>query len=264
MAVLAGTVSATPAVARDVVSVSGSGGGVTATLTTTPDSFGYATHTSIMITGAASYSARVPSLDDSLVAAGSTTLFKVSVRDLNGDGTPEVVVSSFSGGAHCCSVASVFRKLPGNRYKLTSQNFASEGYALKPIGTHVAFVSEDPRFEYAFTSYADSVEPIQIWRYTRKGTFADVTRTDRRGILRDLARTRRLYKHVPHGSSARGALGAYLADLLLARRRGEARSVLASAQRSGILKRGGDIPKSVPAYTKLVRRSLSHWGYGRL
>jgi hypothetical protein len=43
----------------------------------------------------------------------------LKVRDLDGDGEPEVVVSLYSGGAHCCQIAYVVR-FTGSSYRATT------------------------------------------------------------------------------------------------------------------------------------------------
>jgi hypothetical protein len=257
---------AAPAVARDVVSVSASGAGVTATLTTTPDAEGDATGSTIVITGTSTYSGPVPSVDGTLVAANGINLIKVAVRDLTGGGAPEVVISSFTGGAHCCYQATVLAADASGRYTTTVQDFASEGFTLQPIGGRLVFVSADPRFEYTFTSYAGSVEPVQLWQFSRSGAFVDRTRAYRSRILADLSRKGRLYRQVARTSdlSARGALAGYLADLLLLGRKAKARTVLANAVRSGILVDRGDLPAKAAPYVRSLKRFLLRWGYGRL
>jgi hypothetical protein len=257
---------ATPAVAGDAVSISASGAGVTATLTTTPDPDGYASGSTITIRATTTFTESMPSVDGALVAANGRNLINVGVRDLSGDGTPEVIVSSYSGGAHCCYSATVLTARLGGGYGARVRNFGSEGYTLQTIRGHVVFASADPRFEYAFTSFAASVEPVQIWEVDATGRFRDRTRAFRSRILADLSRNGRLYRRAARQStfSARGALAAYLADLLLARRAAKARTVLAGATASGVLAGRGDLPARVAPFVRALRRSLGRWGYGRL
>jgi hypothetical protein len=257
---------ATPAAAADVVSVSASGAGVTATLTTTPDAEGAATGTTIVVTGGTSYGGAVPSVDGTVVAANGVNLIKVAVRDLTGGGAPEVVISSFTGGAHCCFQATVLAGNPSGGFSTTVQDFASEGYTLQTIDGRLVFVSADPRFEYAFTSYAGSVEPIQLWQFTRSGLFANRTRSFRSRVLVDLSRKGREYRRVAKRTdlSARGALAGYLGDLLLVGRREKARAVLSDAVQSGVLVGRGDIPARAAPFVRSLKRALVRWGYGRL
>ncbi len=263
---LAVAARATPALARDVVAVSASGAGLTATLTTSPDAEGVATGSTIVITGSTTYTGPVPSVDGTLVAANGINQIKVAVREFTGAGAPEVVISSFTGGAHCCYQATVLAANADGGYTTTVQGFASEGYTLQLIGKRLVFVSADPRFEYAFTSYAGSVEPIQLWQFTRSGSFVNRTRSYRSRVLPDLSRKGHLYRRVAKTTdlSARGALAAYLADLLLVGRRAKARTVLAGAVSSGILVDRGDLPVRAAPYVRALKRSLARWGYGRL
>ena len=45
-------------------------------------------------------------------ATGAPTL---AVRDVEHDGSPDVMLSLFSGGAHCCYIEQVYRYDPGTR-----------------------------------------------------------------------------------------------------------------------------------------------------
>ncbi len=256
----------TPALAGDDVSVSASGGGVSATLTTIPDADGYASSSMITIRGATTFDGPLPSVDGALVAANGRNLIEVAVRDLSGGGGPEVAVSSFTGGAHCCYRATVLMAKPAGGYGTRVQTFGSEGYTLQTIHGHVVFASADPRFEYAFTSYAASVEPVQLWQLDRSGVFVDRTRRFRSRVLADLPRTRSEYRRAVAraGTSARGALAGYLAELLLLDRRTKARVVLANARTSGVLTGRGDTPARPAPFVRALRSSLARWGYGRL
>ncbi len=81
---------------------------------------------------------------------------------------PEVLLSSFSGGAHCCNDTAVLSSEPdGRRWRQVSLgpfNGISRG-ASDPLGSgRAVLVEADNRFLYRFASYAGSAAPVQIWR----------------------------------------------------------------------------------------------------
>lgn len=150
----------------------------------------------------------------------------LQVQDLDGDGDPEVITRFYSGGTHCCTVSRIYQyQKRQNRYEAYTFNTAddwrlSSGYELKDLDRDgiLEFVSEDPRFDYAFTSYAGSRNPIQIWQY-RQGRLIDVTRRYPQLVARDA--TKHWQEFVKQGRSlselegGRGVLAAYLADMYL-------------------------------------------------
>lgn len=103
---------------------------------------------------------------------------KLPVLDLDGDKEPEVVADFFTGGAHCCTYSLIYRyDSKANQYKKVRQEWGNGGYRFKDLDRDglPEFESRDDRFAYAFTSYATSGYPLQIWQY-RQGKMIDVTR----------------------------------------------------------------------------------------
>jgi hypothetical protein len=175
--------------------------------------------------------------------AGALDSKSVSVRDLNGDGEPEVVLDLFTGGAHCCLVTQVFA-LDGATYRLIEHNFADPGYTLKELnGDGVPeFSSGDYRFEYSLASYAGSFVPIQVWRF-KDGGFADVTREFPKLIRADSKRHWRYYRkyigrRAPYNDPGLGALAAWAGDEYLLGHGARVQSELRSALRRGWLNGG--------------------------
>lgn len=101
----------------------------------------------------------------------------VRLEDLNGDRRPEVVVETFSGGAHCCTNTIV------HSWQLFRFVRAETGPLDGGGGTFLdldkdgkqEFVSADNRFLYRFSSYAGSVPPTVILRL-QGNEFKDITR----------------------------------------------------------------------------------------
>ena len=111
---------------------------------------------------------------------------RVTVRNLDGRGAPEVVLTFFSGGAHCCTIVQV-HSLRGCVWRVTNQNFGSNGAKLiNPERDQVVeFATRDKRFEYQFSSYASSWKPVQLLRWRAPGSFVDVSRAYPRFLRND-------------------------------------------------------------------------------
>jgi hypothetical protein len=192
----------------------------------------------------------------------------VSVRDLDRDGEPEVVIDGWTNGAHCCELALIYRLTPDRAgYSRTVGDFGNAGYRLRDLDRdgRAEFVSGDDRFAYAFTAYAFSAFPIRIWRYAA-GALVDVTRSYPRAIAADARFQLRDYRRTSGGPDAdvRGVLAAYLADEYLLGTPGTGWRVVHVAERRGEL-RAGAAP-GWPAgrgYLRKLRRFLASAGYAR-
>ncbi len=144
---------------------------------------------------------------------------KLQVRDLDGNGEPEVILDLYTGGAHCCWFSQIYRfKSAQNQYVSTEHFWGNGGYNLKDFDRdgHLEFESRDDRFAYAFAPYAASAYPLQIWQY-REGEMNDVTRdypqlvySDAYRLWQRYAENRNEYREV-----VRASLAAYLADKYL-------------------------------------------------
>jgi hypothetical protein len=136
----------------------------------------------------------------------------VQVLDLENDGEPDVVLTLFTGGAHCCSVAQIFRYDPTTMtYVKFERNFRDPGFTIKDLGHngHLEFQSANDAFAYEFTSFAGSGLPIQIFTFSA-GRFTDVTRSYPKLIKADAAVWLRAFKHnIGRGD---GVLAAWAAD----------------------------------------------------
>src|SRR3954466_13238405 len=90
----------------------------------------------------------------------------LTVRDLDGDADPEVLVDTYTGGAHCCIVTPIFR-WTGSGYRKLTGFFGNVGYSLDDLDGdgRPEFVSADDSFAYAFTAYAFSAFPLLIQDY---------------------------------------------------------------------------------------------------
>ena len=81
---------------------------------------------------------------------------------------PEVLLSTFTGGAHCCNDTRVLTSSPDGRrwfeVRRDPVNWGPSG-ASDPLGNgRYLLVDVDHRFLYQFASYAGSSAPSQIWQ----------------------------------------------------------------------------------------------------
>ena len=141
----------------------------------------------------------------------------VHVRDLDGDGEPEILVDLFWGGAHCCWYSRIYRWIAARRtYASRAQFWGNFAYRLADLerDRRWEFVSADNRFAYAFTSFADSSWPIRIWTY-RAGRLVHTTRAYAAVVARDAADQWRRYRARRGRLPVRGFIAAWAADQCL-------------------------------------------------
>ena len=190
------------------------------------------------------------------------------VRDLDRDGEPEVVADLNTGGAHCCLYSLIYRyDAVRTAYRPFKHGWGNQAYRLLDVdrdGTP-EFRSQDDAFAYAFTAYAASFFPLQIWQL-RQGRFVDATRRfpnlirrDARRLWREYVRARKL-----RPTEVRGVLAAYLADKYLLAEQAEGWRRVRAAYRRGELR--GQPGETWPAgrrYLRALRRFLVRTGYAR-
>jgi hypothetical protein len=185
------------------------------------------------------------------------------VRDLDGDSEPEVLVDLYTNGAHCCLYTRLYRYATPS-YTALEHVWGNMSYRLVDLdGDGVPELrSADDRFAYAFTAYAGSAFPIQIWQL-EAGDLADVTRTFPALVRADAARWWKIYLRERRGPGAdvRGVLAAWTADKRLLGEGADAFRRLAEARRAGDL--AGPRPwPSGKRYVVALRRFLAQTGYG--
>lgn len=184
------------------------------------------------------------------------------VRDLNGDGEPEVIVDQYTGGAHCCSEATVlFLDAAGTGYGQWSRNFGDSGYRLVARGSNLLFRTGDERFNALYASHADSAMPIELVQWTGGDQWQLVTSDYRGDLRRDLRVQRRMLNRTlrVQGFDRRGFAAAWAAD---AYRLGQRRSALRQLRRWAAAGRmdGFAGPRGARFVRDLDRRLLK-WEY---
>jgi len=193
----------------------------------------------------------------------------ITVRDLDGDREPEVLVDTFSGGAHCCIFTVFFRYRASSRsYAVSTTYWGNVGYRLADFDRNglPELASADDTFAYAFTSFAASFDPIRILHF-RQGKLVDVTRRFPAVVRRDAARLWGDYRRVRKSQypDVRGVLAAYIADKYLLGEQKEGWKQLEGALKRGELGRSPE-QDGYPAgrlYVTKLRGFLRHYGYAR-
>jgi hypothetical protein len=194
----------------------------------------------------------------------------VTVRDIDGDGELDVVADFYTGGAHCCFFSLIFGYRPGSdTFGSIQHAWGDPGYGFEDYdhdGT-VEFLTADDRFAYAFTCYACSLLPIQIWHY-RSGALVDVTRAFPRQVRADASRSWRLYlrERRRRDGDVRGILAAYLADKYLLGTQADGWRRLRQANARGELHPTGACFAGTPCdgrYLTRLDRFLRQTGYRR-
>ena len=102
----------------------------------------------------------------------------LTAQDLDGDREPEIILDVYSGGTHCCSTSLIYSYEPDhNHYRVINHYWGNGGYTLEDLNGDGApeFNSRDDNFAYAFSDYAASRFPPQIWRY-QENKMHDITR----------------------------------------------------------------------------------------
>ena len=193
---------------------------------------------------------------------GIATQHTLSVRNVWGDGVPEVLLDTYSGGAHCCFGTYVVF-LDGTRAgHSVFQLWGDPGYRLETHAGTTVFVSADDRFAYEFTSFAGSGLPIEAFALDANGAFQNVTKSWPGLIRTDAKQWWKAYvsQRGKTGADVRGVVGAWCADEYLLGRRQVCESELTSALAKGYLK-GPTIWPQNGKFVALLHKQLSKWSY---
>jgi hypothetical protein len=201
------------------------------------------------------------------LGTGPSKTGPLTVADLEGDGQPDVVLELSTGGAHCCTVVQVFSFDPGvMAYRPVEQDFGDPGALLSTLAPAgggkpgPVFRSADDRFAYAFTSFAFSGLPIQIWSFAG-GRFKDVTRAYPKQIEADAGRQFKGFEANRRQGLGLGLLAAWAADEDMLGHRALVSRTLAREARMHRLRSREDAGPSGGAFVKRLGRFLKRNGY---
>lgn len=171
------------------------------------------------------------------------------VRDLDGDGEPEVLVDLFWGGSRCCMWTRIYRfDRATGRYRASVAFWGNfqDFYRLRDLNHdgRPELVARDERIESLSSTY-DYFSPIRIFSF-RHGRLLDVTRRYPKAVARDAEGFR------SRGRWTRELLSAWVADEYLLGHRRQAEREIARALRLHQL----NVPSSYEAGTpqRYVRR----------
>lgn len=137
----------------------------------------------------------------------------VSFDDLDNNGTSEVIVQTYSGGAHCCTTYKVYTWQDGEFVMAQLGPADGGGGEFEDLNNdgNSEFITFDQNFFYAFSSYAGSFPPSIILTF-RNGDFEEVTQQYPQ-YIRSWAWQK--YLRVRDNQYNNGVLAGYVADKIL-------------------------------------------------
>ncbi|MGF1569997.1 MAG: hypothetical protein ACFCVD_18330 [Nodosilinea sp.] len=100
----------------------------------------------------------------------------VDLNDLDSDGTPELVVQAFTGGAHCCMAITTYTWQDEAFTPIYFDYLDSGGGRFEDLDGDglTEFITLDNAFFYAFSSYAGSAPPGLVLTF-QDGRYVDTT-----------------------------------------------------------------------------------------
>lgn len=190
----------------------------------------------------------------------------VRVRDLTGDGEPEIVFDLGWGNICCRETTVLTYSAATGRYVAHAHNWgdSSPGALVDPHRDgRPVWRSWDGRIRYVFGCGGCVAYPVQVVRY-RRGRFVDVTRSYPRFVRPQARQMWRRYRRHPH-ANARATLAVWAADQYRLGQRAQVRHVLRHALRAGHLRRHGafDLWPHDKGFVRKLGRWLHRNGYDR-
>lgn len=198
----------------------------------------------------------------------------LTVRDLDGDEDPEVLVTLRTNPVGCCVYSQIYRyNSARDAYSYLEQNWGASGYLLRDAdedGNPELFAA-DLRFVNQFgipaagagrqlesSNFTDAVLPLQVWKYER-GRLVDITRESTIPLTSHAYnlwlyywQRRQAGEPVTTDPSMKPVWAAYLADKYLLGEREEGWQVVRQAYQAG----------DRDAFFARLERFLQEMGYG--
>lgn len=189
------------------------------------------------------------------------------LADVSGDGRVDAFVDTFSGGAHCCTVATITIATGKGTWAKPFRRMWDGGYRLRDLGAGdgvYEIIAVDQRFDYLFAAHAMSARPITIEHAAAGGTFTDVAVQFPERLRVDADEWLKAWEELGptpnepadeaegRGFAARSVLAAALADLLRLGALDEAKALSARAVARG------DFANLPPADEKIFDTDVAH------
>lgn len=97
----------------------------------------------------------------------ASALGDLTGTDINGDGYPDVIVETFSGGAHCCFGTQVFSLRPTNAALILQKPESNAGGQFQDLNGDgiFEFITYDDTFAYQYCPYAAGVFVKVVMEY---------------------------------------------------------------------------------------------------
>jgi hypothetical protein len=187
----------------------------------------------------------------------------LGLKNVWGDAAPEVLLDTYTGGAHCCFESLIVLADGEQAGHAISHFWGDPGYSVERLGGEPVFVTADDRFAYAFTAFAASGLPLEVFAIGPHGVMNDVTQSEPALVKKDAAQWWKAYTSL-RGKTAeddiRGVLGAWCADEYRLGQKATCDAELANALRRGYLK-GPDVWPQDAKYIAFLHKQLAKWGY---
>ncbi|HEY4348259.1 MAG TPA: hypothetical protein VGM80_11775 [Gaiellaceae bacterium] len=186
----------------------------------------------------------------------------LSLRNVWGDAAPEVLLDTYTGGAHCCFESFIVLTDGGHAGRTISPFWGDPGYRLIGHAGTVAFESADDRFAYEFTAFAGSGLPIVLEEIGPHGGLNDVTQTRPDLIKADAKVFWKGYvsERAKADTDVRGVVAAWCADEYRLGLKAGCNAELKTALARGWLAGPGEWPQNAK-FIALLHKQLAAWGY---
>ena len=139
----------------------------------------------------------------------------VQLKDLTNDQVPEVIVTTYSGGAHCCNEYTI-HGWDQNRFTTVKTGPLDGGGIFKDLDGdgRLEFLTVDNVFFYAFSSFAGSFPPSLIYEY-RPGKLVKATRRYPKVLRAHAWRMYQAFQGERSQTDSNGVLAGYVAQKIL-------------------------------------------------
>lgn len=100
-------------------------------------------------------------------SVSSDLISDIKAYDFTGDGSKEIVIEYYSGGAHCCFSLNIFSIYNDKFTVLDTLFLGNAGYKVEDLDNNGEFelITSNDMFAYEFTNYAQSRFSILIYQF---------------------------------------------------------------------------------------------------